>query len=471
MIGIFSFTLLFASLLSSSSSRASALQTESIYNSYIRRLVVSPDCFAFEYKEMYYDSLGGTLRFATRTHPGVIDITKFFDYDHKNCLRYDLVSGSAYADIASPMSIRVGYPVLYYEASLHDYVDDVTADIIVTQDDDFQYERIHINNINTSNTVYPSYYMGELKEICDNGEDDDFDGFRDEDRDNNPCYLSCAEYRDETTGTLPSSDEMYDLAPEHVQNAVGRGATSESYCVDESTMRTSHMVTSYEYSRRAYMMSTFNPELCTNLTYDAELIRCAEGRYESENGEYTVNPDALIRAANNTGCEQNREINYRTFFPESGGVWIPNSSVFKEGGYRWDFNGNNAEIYVDDSGVHKSWCHGYHNEPPQFNCEIPSSAKGTVYEAGNVFETTLTYPVVIRYPGKRLDSYTEYNSSEKYSDFDNVVHPGLLTVKFCIIKIPSTCDPFFKYQEITTATGDKRVFNEGYCRDRGLPFV
>lgn len=52
-----------------------------------RRLVTSADCFAYEERNMTQKE--NTLLFARRVYPGVVDVSKLFDYEHFNCIRRD----------------------------------------------------------------------------------------------------------------------------------------------------------------------------------------------------------------------------------------------------------------------------------------------------------------------------------------------------------------------------------------------
>jgi hypothetical protein len=119
MIGILAFTFLFLSLVTSSSARAEALNQETIYYSYGRRLISSSDCFAYNLIEAYYD--GTTFTSYERTLPGVIDVSKLFNYDNQNCLRYDLVSGGMWGYADAP---QASFPVLIYEITVKDLVTD-----------------------------------------------------------------------------------------------------------------------------------------------------------------------------------------------------------------------------------------------------------------------------------------------------------------------------------------------------------
>ena len=114
ILGIVAITFVFISLIKSSETRTTGLKEESIYNNYGRRIISTSDCLAYEDTEIIYDS---SVESYSRVKPGVIDISKFFDYNHQNCLRYDLVSGSKFGDPTNPLTT---YPVLIYELKLKD---------------------------------------------------------------------------------------------------------------------------------------------------------------------------------------------------------------------------------------------------------------------------------------------------------------------------------------------------------------
>lgn len=53
-----------------------------------KRIISSADCFAYEIKDMTFDS-SGTLVSGTRVYPGILDINKLTDVDYFNCMRKD----------------------------------------------------------------------------------------------------------------------------------------------------------------------------------------------------------------------------------------------------------------------------------------------------------------------------------------------------------------------------------------------
>lgn len=142
IIGILAFTFLFLSLVSASSARAEALNQETLYYSYGRRLISASDCFAFNHIESYYD--GTTFSSFERTMPGVIDVSKIFDYEHQNCLRYDLVSGGIWGYADAP---QASFPVLIYEVTVRDLVTD--------EDYNFKNDVYSVLSQGTSNSYIP----------------------------------------------------------------------------------------------------------------------------------------------------------------------------------------------------------------------------------------------------------------------------------------------------------------------------
>jgi hypothetical protein len=143
IIGIVLFTLLFISLMSGSEARASALQEETIYYNYARRIITSPDCLAYEGTEAYFDGSSAKIQLISKTYPGIVDMSKLFDFEHLNCLRYDLVSGAIADD---PKNNEQPFPLLLYEIDVYD------------TDLDKSYS--------FSSTAYQSRGFGQTKEIC-----------------------------------------------------------------------------------------------------------------------------------------------------------------------------------------------------------------------------------------------------------------------------------------------------------------
>lgn len=142
LVGILTFSFLFVSLIIGSSARAEGLSDETVFYNFGRRLISTSDCLAYNHIETYYN--GNEFESYSRTMPGVIDVSKLFDYNHQNCLRYDFVSGSAHADPDGP---SVGYPVILYEVYVEDLIND--------------------NLYNFTNDVYVSTSTGaELFTIC-----------------------------------------------------------------------------------------------------------------------------------------------------------------------------------------------------------------------------------------------------------------------------------------------------------------
>ncbi|MBN1923317.1 MAG: hypothetical protein JW791_00980 [Nanoarchaeota archaeon] len=89
------------------------------------------------------------------------------------------------------------------------------------------------------------------------------------------------------------------------------------------------------------------------------------------------------------------------------------------------------------------------------NCSIAKGMlSGTTSESGNVFETQLQYAVNLRY-NTGINEFVE--------------NPGLFTVKFCVIKIPTMCDPFFS--STTVGAYNLQVYQPEACEELGLPLI
>ena len=90
---------------------------------------------------------------------------------------------------------------------------------------------------------------------------------------------------------------------------------------------------------------------------------------------------------------------------------------------------------------------------------ILSTTQGSTIEAGNVFETTKQYVVKVRY-----QNHTQF-----------IEHPAVLNIKFCVIKIPTFCDSFFKNQsygiEINGLYEGNQVYDKDKCIEMGLPLI
>jgi len=59
--------------MSGSEARASALQEETIYYNYARRIITSPDCLAYEGTEAYFDGSSAKIQVISKTYPGIVD--------------------------------------------------------------------------------------------------------------------------------------------------------------------------------------------------------------------------------------------------------------------------------------------------------------------------------------------------------------------------------------------------------------
>ncbi|MDD4354030.1 MAG: hypothetical protein PHN56_06260, partial [Candidatus Nanoarchaeia archaeon] len=114
-IGIMAFTFLFISLMTGSQSRASGLKEESLFQNYARRLLSSSDCLAYQYIESYYDADSSNINYYSKIEPATIDMSNFFDFNHQNCLRYDLVSGAINNE---PKKKEQVFPVVLYEVEV-----------------------------------------------------------------------------------------------------------------------------------------------------------------------------------------------------------------------------------------------------------------------------------------------------------------------------------------------------------------
>ncbi|PIU89336.1 hypothetical protein COS64_00940 [archaeon CG06_land_8_20_14_3_00_37_11] len=130
LVGILTFTFLFVSLISGSSSRAEGLKEETLYYNFGRRLISTSDCFAYNHMETYYDGVSFTS--LARVKPGIIDMSKIFNYANQNCLRYDLVSGAVFG---TPDTPQASFPILIYEITVKDLQ---TDEIYETKNDAYQ---------------------------------------------------------------------------------------------------------------------------------------------------------------------------------------------------------------------------------------------------------------------------------------------------------------------------------------------
>ncbi len=142
IMGIMIFTILYVSLVTNTETRVEGLSTETEYYNYARRIISSSDCLAYREESVFYT--GDSIKSFSRVRPGVIDMSKFFDFNHQNCIRYDMVSGSGNGDLSNPM---IPYPVIIYEVSLYDLVDD--------------------KRYNFTNSVFKTVSAGKQFEICD----------------------------------------------------------------------------------------------------------------------------------------------------------------------------------------------------------------------------------------------------------------------------------------------------------------
>ncbi|MFA5333724.1 MAG: hypothetical protein WC376_04485 [Candidatus Nanoarchaeia archaeon] len=165
MIGIILFTLLFISLMTGSQTRASALKEETVYYNYARRLITSTDCLAYEYIETYYDGQNSQIKSFSKPIPGLVDMSKLFDFNHLNCIRYDFVSGAISND---PKNNKQPFPVLIYEISVLD------------TELDKEYSFV--------STAFKSKGAGQLKQICYAGQA--ISGYPE------GCLIDCQDVRD-----------------------------------------------------------------------------------------------------------------------------------------------------------------------------------------------------------------------------------------------------------------------------------
>jgi hypothetical protein len=196
MIGIILFTLLFISLMTGSQTRASALKEETIYFNYARRIISSSDCLAYEYIETYYDGQTSDVQTFSKQMPGIVDMSKLFDFNHLNCLRYDYVSGAISND---PMNNKQPFPLLLYEITVYD----------TTIDKEYTFV----------STAFKSKGAGQLRPICYPGQA--VSGYP------SGCLVDCQDvrdyalYNDSLIGTsMEGLDGAINIVPDYVNPGV-----------------------------------------------------------------------------------------------------------------------------------------------------------------------------------------------------------------------------------------------------------
>lgn len=191
-IGIMAFTFLFISLMTGSESRASGLKEETLFFNYGRRLISSSDCLAHDYVELYYDGSSSSVQAFSRISPGVINMGKFFDFNHQNCLRYDLVSGAINND---PENERQVFPAIIYEITAYDL------------DNEVEYE--------FSSAMFQSKSLAVKNEICIPGSG----GYP------HNCLLNCDDVR-----TFLSDETMFS------ESYANTGGSFEGTALEESSI-------------------------------------------------------------------------------------------------------------------------------------------------------------------------------------------------------------------------------------------
>lgn len=174
-IGIMAFTFLFISLMTGSQSRASGLKEESLFQNYARRLISSSDCLAFQYIESYYAADSSNIYYYSKTEPGIIDMSNFFDFNHQNCIRYDLASGAINNE---PKKSDQVFPVILYEVKATDIDNDVSFEF--------------------SNTLFQSKGLAKYIDICRPKQG----GYPD------VCLLDCDELRNYLASPLAKKEEF-----------------------------------------------------------------------------------------------------------------------------------------------------------------------------------------------------------------------------------------------------------------------
>ncbi|MDD4353770.1 MAG: hypothetical protein PHN56_04920, partial [Candidatus Nanoarchaeia archaeon] len=134
-----------------------------------------------------------------------------------------------------------------------------------------------------------------------------------------------------------------------------------------------------------------------------------------------------------------------------------------------------AETLADISYVHPGlncWEESFRDSlravVPYKNLKCSDFRKDYSYEfgLGNVLETQSQYFVKLRYELK---------------DKTIVMSDGIITIKFCVINIPTMCDPAYKDTQITTkiseflsnfqTSNDRSVYQKELCEQMGLPLI
>jgi len=84
--------------------------------------------------------------------------------------------------------------------------------------------------------------------------------------------------------------------------------------------------------------------------------------------------------------------------------------------------------------------------------------------------------------GKDFQTSNQYYSRLRYRMIDGTFedHNGIIDITFCVINIPSMCDPFFEGGNLPTALNEllgimgidsTKIYNEELCVSRGLPLI
>lgn len=371
LLGIMAFTFLFLSSLGNVSSRAESLNEETLYYNFGRRLISSSDCFAYKNYDVYFDD--SSIQSFSRESPGIIDMSKIFDYNHQNCLRYDLVSGSYEQEATAP---DVSFPALVYEITVTDLVNDTT----------FSFK----------NDFYKSQVVGGIKiEVCDN----------------TACHVDC----------LPDCNEVY----QYQQGTLEIVDSSTLGCPGQDlnsliTIGTNCWYDDLNKAARITDPYSYTDESCDNACEEGCLPNCNEL-------SLFKNDDLLIEDSKSLSCF--------------------------------------SEAYLDSIDVEFGVTCNYFVE---FDCDIPKSGVD-VGQSGNVFQTSLEYSVVLRYPNSGSQDFIE--------------HPGVFHIKFCQIRVPTLCDSFFEgyyYKQAEDGSisfltdwidGASEVYQPSVCMSRGLPLI
>jgi hypothetical protein len=81
-----------------------------------------------------------------------------------------------------------------------------------------------------------------------------------------------------------------------------------------------------------------------------------------------------------------------------------------------------------------------------------------------------------------LETSSQYYSTLRYPLKDGTFseHKGIIDIKFCLINVPTKCDPFFGSEtnanilnNLLSSLGieNKAIYDEAYCNEAGLPLI